>query len=271
MDLPPLGPDDVRDIGFAAERDGYDKEIVDSLLDDIANVVHEGALPADLIPDDPAAQIPTRRRGYQRDEVDAVFARLRGMTDRDVATASGRTTSTLLSNLRLTVRAPAILGPDGSRLGKLEMYLSPFDAWLLTDAGGQTLLRVKARTMSWRVLDAEGEPIGRIKQWCGVLHGRPGRTKLYSNEGLIGRCRVELGSFTAWLRHTWGRPKVRRYVVTDQAKNVIARIEADSSKGRKTTLEVLQPLTEPLRSLVLCTAMFPAYPRAYESSPQVTP
>jgi hypothetical protein len=160
------------------------------------------------------------------------------------------------------IRKPAILGDDGTPLGRVEYR----DDGLLavTDASGRTVLRVRVRTMSWWVTDATGSEIGRIKQWSGVLHQRPGRTKLYAEDGLIGRCRVELPSATAWARHTWGRPPRRRYIVTDAAKNEVARIAADTTKGTKVTLELLQAIPEPLRSLVVCTAICPAYPRSYE-------
>jgi hypothetical protein len=63
MDQPGFTPDSVREISFAVEPNGYDMDIVDGLLVDIANVLHEGVVPADLIPIDPAVQLPTRWTG----------------------------------------------------------------------------------------------------------------------------------------------------------------------------------------------------------------
>lgn len=61
-----LTPDDMQQVSFSMERDGYDSNIVDGLLEDIANVAHQGVVPADLRPTPPPSYrgdggLPARR------------------------------------------------------------------------------------------------------------------------------------------------------------------------------------------------------------------
>jgi DivIVA domain-containing protein len=69
-----MTPDDVARVEFREQRKGYDTAAVDQLLERVVQVLAAGSHPGDLLSD---MVLPTARRGYHRDEVDAFLERLR--------------------------------------------------------------------------------------------------------------------------------------------------------------------------------------------------
>jgi len=64
----------VRSIEFREAWRGYDPDVIDALLDRVATALESGTSLGSLLAH---TDIPTRFRGYRRDEVDTFLERLR--------------------------------------------------------------------------------------------------------------------------------------------------------------------------------------------------
>lgn len=265
MDQADLTPDAVREARFGYERDGYEVEVVGGLLEDIANVLDEGASAADLVPTDPAAQLPTRRRGYRRDQVTDLLERVRLMgpaPERSIG-------PTMLTSPKLVIRGPAILGPDGTRLGRIEHFEG--GSKTVYDATRRVVLeanRGRRFSRAWIVSEPAGRTIGRVSVRIEVISHELRRASLYTGDELVGRVRVQRPSLALRVRH-WADPPPRRYLVSDPAGNEMARITSSTGRGTRITLDVHQALPEPVRRLLVFLAAVPAQPVPHQ--PGMTP
>ncbi len=265
LDQADLTPAAVRDARFGYERDGYDVELVDGLLEDIANVLEEGASAADLVPTDPASQLPTRRKGYRRDQVTDLLGRVRLLGPVPQHSIG----PTVLTSHKLVIRGPAILGPDGTRLGRIEHFEG--GSKVVYDAARRVVLeahRGRRFSRAWIVNEPAGRTIGRVVVRIEVISNELRRATLYSGDELVGGVRVQRPSLTVRVRH-WTDPPPRHYLVSDPSGNEMARITSSTSRGTRITLDVLQALPEPVRRLLVFLAAVPAQPVPHQ--PGMTP
>lgn len=257
MDEPPLTADQVRNVVFERQRDGYDPNHIDGLLEDVAWVLEAGGSPAGLVPADPESTLPRLREGYGRADVNRLLASIRGMTYGD---PPSRTASRMVTKPRLVIHGPTIVDSDGARLGRVDRFADR--SVVINDAMGQVVASGRPQGGQWTVNGPDGAPFGRLD----VRHGKDRglrnllrRAELWIHDAPVGVCVADQPPITERLKR-WKAPMRFTSVVSDPGGAEVARIESQIGPEHRATLEMHRDVTEPVRRLLLVLTAGPATP-----------